>query len=123
MTSAIPVPYTASLRHTLRNTFRLRGRASRSEYRRFLLTCWATQFVLAAALVFTVLSDLGTVLLVALFVAFSIGFYASATTLMVRRLHDTDSSGWWVVLPFVQLLLLFVKGDETANRYGDVPSV
>lgn len=44
----------------------------------------------------------------------------------VRRLHDTDRSGWWlliVLIPLVGAILLIVwlatKGTSGANRFGD----
>ncbi|GGI92869.1 DUF805 domain-containing protein [Polymorphobacter multimanifer] len=46
----------------------------------------------------------------------------------VRRLHDTDRSGWWVLLgliPFLGGLILFIwfctRGSHGANRYGTDP--
>ena len=43
----------------------------------------------------------------------------------VRRLHDTDRTGWWVLLGLVPVIGLLVllwfyiqKGSEGANRYG-----
>lgn len=43
----------------------------------------------------------------------------------VRRLHDTDRSGWWLLLGLIPLigtliLLYFyiLQGDEEANRFG-----
>ena len=47
--------------------------------------------------------------------------------LAVRRLHDLNSSGWYVLLtfvPFGQLLILwrmFKKGTPTTNKYGEPP--
>ena len=44
---------------------------------------------------------------------------------MVRRLHDTDRSGWWywiALIPLIGAILLIVwfcsRGTEGANRYG-----
>ena len=46
-------------------------------------------------------------------------------SLLVRRLHDTDRSGWWVLIsliPFVGsiILLVFVclAGTRAPNRFG-----
>jgi uncharacterized membrane protein YhaH (DUF805 family) len=42
----------------------------------------------------------------------------------IRRLHDTDHSGWWLLISLTGigiLLLVFwycTKGDETINRFG-----
>ena len=43
----------------------------------------------------------------------------------VRRLHDTDRTGWWVLLGLVPVIGLLVllwfyiqNGSEGANRYG-----
>ena len=46
----------------------------------------------------------------------------------IRRLHDIDRSGWWVLLvfvPFLGLVVLLVfmatPGSEMANRFGPSP--
>jgi uncharacterized membrane protein YhaH (DUF805 family) len=48
-----------------------------------------------------------------------------STGVTVRRLHDTDKSGWWAALSFVPLLGLiwwfmlgFSAGTRGPNRYG-----
>ena len=47
----------------------------------------------------------------------------------VRRLHDTDKSGWWILLGIIPvvgtlvLLFFFVQsGNDGENRFGDKPS-
>lgn len=45
----------------------------------------------------------------------------------VRRLHDIDMSGWWMlisIVPFVSLILIYFcckKGTEGPNRFGPNP--
>ena len=39
----------------------------------------------------------------------------------VRRMHDAGKSGWWVLVPFASFFLLFKKGDEEWNIYGEPP--
>ena len=39
----------------------------------------------------------------------------------VRRMHDASKSGWWVLVPFANFFLLFKKGDEEWNIYGEPP--
>ena len=43
----------------------------------------------------------------------------------VRRLHDTNRSGWWILIALIPVLgwvwlfvLMLLKGDEGANNYG-----
>lgn len=47
---------------------------------------------------------------------------------LVRRLHDTDRTGWWallILLPVLGTLILLVfcllKGTDGANRFGQDP--
>ncbi|MFO8030746.1 MAG: DUF805 domain-containing protein [Cyclonatronaceae bacterium] len=51
-----------------------------------------------------------------------------ALAVSVRRLHDTDRSGWWLLAAFFPLLgvivlLLFMvqEGDPKSNQYGPSP--
>ena len=37
----------------------------------------------------------------------------------VRRLHDINRSGWWFLLPIVEIFFLFKKSDEGTNDYGE----
>jgi uncharacterized membrane protein YhaH (DUF805 family) len=49
--------------------------------------------------------------------------------LSVRRLHDINRSGWWILIsliPVVGWIIILIwaiqKGDESANDFGEVPS-
>jgi uncharacterized membrane protein YhaH (DUF805 family) len=39
----------------------------------------------------------------------------------VKRCHDIGKSGWWMFIPLFFIWLLFAKGDEHDNEYGEVP--
>ena len=39
----------------------------------------------------------------------------------VKRAHDIGLRGWFVLIPFFYLFLLFLKGEEKDNRFGPVP--
>ncbi|NRA73828.1 MAG: DUF805 domain-containing protein [Rickettsiales bacterium] len=48
--------------------------------------------------------------------------------LMIKRLHDCNLSGWWILvvfIPFVGIILflvvLFMPGTKKSNRFGAVP--
>lgn len=62
-----------------------------------------------------------------LYVSGIFGFVASIM-MLARRLHDLDKSGWWMLLLFVPLVnilfyiyILFFKGTEGPNQYGEDP--
>ncbi|MDG1819802.1 MAG: DUF805 domain-containing protein [Porticoccaceae bacterium] len=58
---------------------------------------------------------------------FQIYVAIAAFSLAVRRLHDVNKSGWWllITLTIVGILLLFYwyckKGDDIENRFGPNP--
>lgn len=39
----------------------------------------------------------------------------------IKRSHDMGDTGWYVIIPFYILALLFVKGDKGINRFGSDP--
>lgn len=39
----------------------------------------------------------------------------------VKRLHDCNRKGWWLLIPFVNLMILFPKGTCGNNRFGADP--
>jgi len=98
------------------------GRATRNEYWWFYLVTIAVSLLLAIidsvfSIPFTLLS--------------TIYFFASlipSLSIQVRRLHDVDKSGWYILLDFViiigwiWLLILNIR-DSTpgANKYGPNP--
>lgn len=54
--------------------------------------------------------------------------FVAGIMMLARRLHDLDKSGWWMLLLFVPLVnilfyiyILFFKGTEGPNQYGDDP--
>ena len=40
----------------------------------------------------------------------------------VKRSHDIGHSGWWIWIPFYIVWLLFARGDEGENEYGEAPA-
>lgn len=39
----------------------------------------------------------------------------------VRRMHDTDHSGWWLLVPVVNAVFSLSAGTRGANNYGFDP--
>ena len=103
------------------------GRASRKEFWAVMLFSVLISFALQLlyTLGFAISDNLG--LLLALpFVIFSLGMVIPQLAVSVRRLHDTDKSGWWLVLGFIPifgtiaLIVLFsLASSEGDNRFGE----
>lgn len=106
--------------------FGFEGRAPRSEY------WWFALFAVLLGIVASIIDGiLGTV------TANGIGLISSIASLAliipsiavaVRRLHDTDRSGWFYLLNFIPiigwivLIVFFVQqGTNGRNRFGDDP--
>ncbi|HEY6894552.1 MAG TPA: DUF805 domain-containing protein, partial [Rhodanobacteraceae bacterium] len=60
---------------------------------------------------------------------YTIAVFVPSLAVAVRRLHDTNRSGWWVLLaivPVVGLVLLWFLAQDSdggANRYGQNPKL
>ena len=94
------------------------GRASRSEYWWFVL---ASFLVIMAAGVFDIAAGSSAVVTILAYLFLIIPGIA----LSVRRLHDTNRSGWYLLLnlvPLIGSILIFIwsvtPGDKKANDYG-----
>ena len=109
----------------LRRYRQFTGRADRAEY-------WL--FVLFSIVVGLVVGAIGAVVfrggLVGQTLQFLAALYLFVPSLAVgaRRLHDTDRSAWWLLLPFIPLigfvvLLVFMvlPGTTGSNRFGSDP--
>ncbi|AXF86123.1 Inner membrane protein YhaH [Ephemeroptericola cinctiostellae] len=98
------------------------GRASRTEYWTFTLVNAAISIVLI--LVERAFGGQGSGFLSSIF---GLGVLIPGVAVLIRRLHDTDRSGWWAllaVLPLANLVLLafmFFDGTQGANRFGENP--
>ena len=97
------------------------GRARRQEFWMFVLF----NFLASVALGF-VDGILGTSC--ALGGLYSLAVLIPSLAVGVRRLHDTDRSGWWLLLPLIPLvggiiLLVFfcIESKPGANRFGANP--
>lgn len=96
------------------------GRARRKEYWMFVL------FNFLIAIVAQIIDALLTGGLL-VFVAY-ISLLLPALGVIVRRLHDTDRSGWWILIslipiigPIVLLIFMCLEGTRGGNRFGPDP--
>ena len=103
------------------------GRARRREYWFFVL------FYVLAIVALTIVDGLAGTFSEEAEIGLFSGLFVLATfvpslAVMVRRLHDTDRSGWWVLINFIPLigaivLIVFTVLDSQpgANRFGPNP--
>ncbi len=112
----------AVMNNITRNYCKFSGRASRSEF------WW---FMLFEVIVYAIVGCLGAfnqTFYNVLTSLVSLGFILPSLGLAVRRLHDINKSGWFVLLgliPLVGAIILLVwyckPSDPEANQYGPVP--
>jgi len=108
----------------LRTLFSFKGRVSRRTY--WVLFIFSFIGMLFAAGVDAKMKDQDTALVSVLFML--IIFWPSLA-IQVKRWHDRNKSGWWVlinVVPFIGPLWAivengFLKGTAESNRFGENP--
>jgi uncharacterized membrane protein YhaH (DUF805 family) len=97
------------------------GRAGRAEFWWFVLANFLVYIALA------ILMQISSIFVVVYFV-YGLATIVPSIALAIRRLHDTDKSGWMLLLgliPFVGFILLLVfyiqEGTSGPNQYGAGP--
>ncbi|PSJ40376.1 DUF805 domain-containing protein [Allosphingosinicella deserti] len=110
-----------------RRALDFKGRSTRTEYWLFQL-----QMPIVLGVGFAIGALVGTewmtYILGGLLVLAFIPWFIASLAIGVRRLHDHDKSGWWLLIgliPYVggviQLVLMLLPGDQGDNRYGYNP--
>ena len=98
------------------------GRARRSEY--WFFTLFQLIAIVVSYLVMMIVPIVG----ILLYIVVVFGTFIPHLSVSVRRLHDIDRSGWFILvglIPFVGWIFLLIwfctEGTLGANRYGDNP--
>jgi uncharacterized membrane protein YhaH (DUF805 family) len=110
-----------AIRSGLGNYATFSGRAPRSEYWWFFLFCVLCS--IAGEILDAVTGGAGLINL-----GVTLGLFLPVLAMAVRRLHDTDRSGWWyllVLIPLIGAIILLVwfvtRGTTGPNRFGPDP--
>ncbi len=89
----------------LRRYAQFKGRARRKEYWFFFILSSIFQAILG-------------IIDPTLYVIASIATLIPSLSVSVRRLHDTNRSGWWLLVPIVNLIFLCLDSTQGENRFG-----
>lgn len=113
--------FTEAVRSGFDNYVNFSGRASRPAY------WWWFLFAILASIVANIIDAALDVTIVSIIVALAL--FLPGLAVAVRRLHDTDRSGWWILIGlipligFIVLLIFFLqKSDPVDNQHGPPPA-
>jgi uncharacterized membrane protein YhaH (DUF805 family) len=114
-----PVGFGGAVKGALGNILTLRGRASRSAF------WWFALLYVIAYLIVGGIYDASRVAGAVLYIVVGIPMLLAGISVAVRRLHDSDRTGWWWWIGFVPvvggiILLVFyvLRGTPGPNRYS-----
>ena len=100
----------------LKNYAEFSGRTRRQHYWVFIMCSWTLAFLIAFG--DGTLNDGKPGLLWSIY---SLGILAPTIAVGVRRMHDVDYSGWWILVPIVNLFIALTEGQKGENRFGPDP--
>ena len=116
--------FTQAVKACLTKYANFQGRARRSEYWYFVLAYCL--LLLVVAVIAFILGG-GRIILPVMGLVF-LGIFLPSLAAQVRRLHDTNASGWWILLAFIpyvggviMLVWFCLPGTKGENRFGPDP--
>jgi uncharacterized membrane protein YhaH (DUF805 family) len=54
-------------------------------------------------------------------VIYSLATLIPGIAVSVRRMHDIDRRGWWLLVPIIGIVFLFFDSTPGENRFGENP--
>ena len=117
----------------LKEIFTIKGRMNRLPYLKysifFIVMMFLTSFVAGIlTIILTGDVELESSLYYVFAFIFNLPFTVGACMTSIRRLHDLNRSGYFILLGFVpivnfllEIYLLFFRGTDGANDYGEDP--
>jgi uncharacterized membrane protein YhaH (DUF805 family) len=95
------------------------GRSRRKEYWMFVLFNFIIVFVLSFLEGMVANSSNGGQSILA--GIYNLAVLVPTIALGVRRMHDTDHSGWWLLFPIMNLVYALTEGTKGDNKFGPDP--
>jgi uncharacterized membrane protein YhaH (DUF805 family) len=97
------------------------GRSRRKEYWMYVLGLWIA--IIVSSIIDGVLGLTGMIggVYGPLTVIVYLGTLVPTIAVAVRRAHDSDKSGWFILIPIYNLILMFLDGTKGPNRFGPDP--
>lgn len=81
---------------------------------------WLIALAISLAAAFLARLDGGIIVAIfELIVSLAVSIYM--IVMGVRRMHDVDKSGWFILVPIYNLILTLTDGTPGSNRFGDDP--
>ena len=103
-----------------KNTFSYKGRIRRTEYALSIIIYYGATFIIGFILGYLGITDGATYGLGVLYLSIIPVMYW-AIVQAIKRAHDRSASGWWILVPFYGLWLLFGDSVVGENEYGANP--
>jgi uncharacterized membrane protein YhaH (DUF805 family) len=95
------------------------GRARPKEYWMFILFNLIVGILLG--IIIGIASAVAQINLSLLSVVYQLAVLVPSIAVGVRRMHDSDHRGWWLLFPFVNLYFAIISGTPGQNRFGPDP--
>jgi uncharacterized membrane protein YhaH (DUF805 family) len=97
------------------------GRSQRSEFWMFTLVNLIINIAFTAAAAGLGPESGGGKMVSMLSTIYSLGVLIPSYAVAIRRMHDTNRSGWWILLPIVNIVFWCQDSDPGTNRFGPNP--
>jgi uncharacterized membrane protein YhaH (DUF805 family) len=97
-----------------KNPFSFEGRIRRTEYGLSIIIIFAAAIIIGLVIGF---AGLGEGIMYILLIPVYWFMFAQGA----KRCHDRANSGWFQIIPFYGLWMLFADSDDGSNEYGENP--
>ncbi|MDR0927359.1 MAG: DUF805 domain-containing protein [Ignavibacteria bacterium] len=106
----------------MKQYFSFKGRIGRLEYFFSIVVASFYSFAIGFAIGITSIdTEVYSVSMDILETVLSLPAYWLILAQGAKRCHDRGNNGWFQIIPFYGLIMLFAAGEDGANKYGENP--